>query len=62
MGDISGIRVSAAIDNKEYIIETGKLANQAHGSVWVQSGDTVVLVTAVTQPLEREIDFMPLTV
>ncbi|GAB6162646.1 polyribonucleotide nucleotidyltransferase [Desulfothermus naphthae] len=62
MGDISGIRVSAAIDNKEYIIETGKLANQAHGSVWVQSGDTVVLVTAVTQPLDREIDFMPLTV
>ncbi len=62
MADISGIRVCTQIDNRDYIIETGKLANQAHGSVWIQSGDTVVLVTAVTQPLDREIDFMPLTV
>lgn len=38
------------------------MANQAHGNVWIQQGDTVVLVTAVTQPLERDIDFMPLVV
>ncbi len=56
------VKVSSVIDNREYIIETGKLANQAHGSVWVQMGDTVVLVTAVTQPMDREIDFMPLVV
>lgn len=55
-------KVATKIANTDYILETGKMANQAHGSVWVQSGDTVVLVTAVTQPLERDIDFMPLVV
>jgi len=62
MNNFKPTRVSTVIDNREYILETGKLANQAHGSIWVQSGDTVVLVTAVTQPLEKEVDFMPLTV
>ncbi len=62
MKGFNATRVSAIIDNREYIFETGRLANQAHGSVWVQSGDTVVLVTAVTQELDREIDFMPLVV
>ncbi len=55
-------RLTTHIDNNDFIIETGRMANQADGSVWVQSGDTVVLVTAVTQPLEREINFMPLVV
>ncbi len=62
MNNFKPTRVSTVIDNREYILETGKLANQAHGSIWVQSGDTVVLVTAVTQPLDKEVDFMPLTV
>ncbi len=62
MGEINEVIVKSIIDNREYKFSTGKLANQAHGSVWVQGGDTVVLVTAVTQPLEREIDFMPLVV
>ena len=53
-------RVSTQLGGQEYTIETGKLANQAHGAVWVQCGGSVVLVTAVTQPLERDIDFMPL--
>jgi len=44
-------------------IETGKLAKQADGSVLVQSGDTVVLVTACHAASAREgIDFLPLTV
>ena len=55
-------RVSAPFGSKEIILETGKLALQADGAVWVQCGDTVVLVTAVTQPLDRETDFMPLVV
>ncbi|MEF2145056.1 MAG: polyribonucleotide nucleotidyltransferase [Desulfovibrionaceae bacterium] len=42
-------------------IETGKLANQASGAVWIQSGNTVVLVTAVNQPLEVDRGFFPLT-
>ncbi|MFW5837605.1 MAG: polyribonucleotide nucleotidyltransferase [Desulfovibrionaceae bacterium] len=42
-------------------IETGKMANQANGAALVQSGNTVVLVTAVTQTLEYERGFFPLT-
>ena len=32
---------------REIIVETGELAKQAHGSVLVRYGDTVVLTTAV---------------
>ena len=42
-------------------LETGKMANQTGGSVWIQSGGTVVLVTAVNQPLEFDRGFFPLT-
>jgi polyribonucleotide nucleotidyltransferase len=43
--------------------ETGRLAKQASGSVLVQTGDTVVLVTSVAEKQGREgIDFFPLTV
>jgi len=55
-------RVSAMVGGKEIILETGRLANQAHGAVWVQCGGTVVLVTACTQPMERDMGFFPLTV
>ena len=45
------------------ILEVGKVAKQADGAVWVQYGDTVVLVTAVAAKEPREgIDFFPLTV
>jgi polyribonucleotide nucleotidyltransferase len=54
--------VTASIGADEIKIETGKFANQAHGSVTVQSGDSIVLVTAVTQPIMRDVDFMPLVV
>ncbi|MEZ5283362.1 MAG: polyribonucleotide nucleotidyltransferase [Vicinamibacterales bacterium] len=44
-------------------IETGKWARQAHGSVIVRMGDTMVLVTACHSGRPREgIDFLPLTV
>ncbi|MDR2488205.1 MAG: polyribonucleotide nucleotidyltransferase [Desulfovibrio sp.] len=55
-------RVNASIDGKQIILETGRLANQADGAVWMQCGDTVVLVTACAQPLERDMGFFPLTV
>ncbi len=56
-------RVSAFLGDKEIIIETGKLAKQAGGSVTVQCGDTIVLVTATAAPSPKEgIDFLPLTV
>ncbi|MBI5144552.1 MAG: hypothetical protein HZA27_00005 [Candidatus Omnitrophica bacterium] len=47
----------------ELILETGKIAKQAGGSVTVQYGGTVVLVTACMskEPKEGQ-DFFPLTV
>ena len=48
---------------RPFSIETGKVARQANGSVLVQYGETVVLVTAVTADKKREgLDFVPLTV
>ena len=44
-------------------IETGKLAKQAHGSVVVRQGDTMLLATVVAAENAKEgIDFLPLTV
>jgi polyribonucleotide nucleotidyltransferase len=52
-----------SINNKTLRFETGKLAKQAHGSVVVRHGDSVVLVTACRAANAREgIDFLPLTV
>ena len=48
---------------RPFSVETGKVAKQANGSVMVQYGETVVLVTAVTSDKKREgLDFIPLTV
>ena len=56
-------RVSTEINGKELIIETGKLAKQAHGACTVRYGDTVVLCAVTVAPKDREgIDFFPLTV
>ena len=55
--------VERTIGEQPIIIETGKLALQAHGSVVVKKGDTVVLATAVMADKARaDIDFLPLTV
>ncbi len=46
---------------KEIIIKTGKLARSASGSVTIQCGDTVLLVTAVASDEPKEnVDFFPL--
>jgi len=51
------------IDGLPLHMETGRIATQASGSVVVTSGETVVLVTAVSTNEVREgIDFLPLTV
>jgi len=50
-------------DGKTIEIETGKLAKQAHGSVVVKMGDTMLLATVVSNPDAKDgVDFMPLTV
>ena len=43
-------------------IEVGELAKQAHGAALVQYGDSVVLATAVAEPVTRDVDFFPLSV
>ena len=55
-------RVTATVGGKEVVFETGRLANQAHGAVWIQCGGTVALVTVCSQPLEFDKGFFPLTV
>ena len=56
-------RISWTVSGKEMTFETGRLAKQASGSVSVQTGETVVLVTTVAEKQGREgIDFFPLTV
>ena len=55
------VRETARVGGKEIIVETGKWAKQAGGSVVVRCGDSMVLVTASGSPQPRDIDFMPLT-
>ncbi len=43
-------------------IQAGKVAKQASGSVLVQYGDTMVLVTVVSANEERDTNFLPLSV
>ena len=50
-------------DGREIMIETGKLAKQADGSVVVRMGDTMLLGTVVAAKDAKEgTDFMPLQV
>lgn len=55
-------RIVTQVGGKEIIFETGRMANQAGGSVWMQCGGTVVLVTVCSQPLDFDKGFFPLTV
>jgi polyribonucleotide nucleotidyltransferase len=56
-------RFSAMAGDGEFVIETGKLAEQAGGAVAVRIGDTVVFGTATMSAVPREgIDFFPLSV
>ena len=56
------ILLKEEIGGKVLSIQTGKMAKQASGSVVVQYGDTIVLVTVVSTLEERASDFLPLTV
>jgi polyribonucleotide nucleotidyltransferase len=55
--------VTGQIGSYEISIETGKLARLADGAVTVRSGDTIVIVTAVSATkVKAGQDFFPLTV
>ncbi|MBA3005274.1 MAG: polyribonucleotide nucleotidyltransferase [Proteobacteria bacterium] len=56
-------KVEVVIGGKTLSIETGKLAKQASGSVVIQCGETMVLVTAVADKESKpELGFLPLTI
>ncbi|MDD4570076.1 MAG: polyribonucleotide nucleotidyltransferase [Tepidanaerobacteraceae bacterium] len=51
------------IAGRKFMVETGKIAQQANGSVIIRYEDTVLLVTATASKKPREgVDFLPLTI
>ena len=54
--------LKADIGGKPLSIQTGKVAKQASGSVVVQYGETIVLVTVVAAKEEKASSFLPLSV
>ncbi|WP_366924925.1 polyribonucleotide nucleotidyltransferase [Metallumcola ferriviriculae] len=58
-----GLVKALTVGGRELTIETGRVAQQASGSVIVRYGDTVVLVTATGSQAPRQgMSFFPLTV
>ncbi len=55
------VRESVMVGGRALTLETGRLAKQAHGSILVTYGDTMVLVTVVSQDERPGLDFFPLT-
>src|SRR5215218_9360485 len=54
---------SIKVGGRDLSVETGKVAKQADGSVVIQYGETMLLVTAVSNKTAKEgLDFFPLTV
>ncbi len=50
-------------DNREIVLETGRLARQADGSVLLRMGRTMLLATVVSaKEAKEDVDFMPLSV
>lgn len=54
------IREGAKFGDRELIIETGRMARQANGSVVVQYGDSMVLCTATAGGERPDLPFFPL--
>jgi polyribonucleotide nucleotidyltransferase len=57
------LKESIKLGGEDLIVETGKVAKQADGSVVIRYGETMLLVTAVSMKSAKEgLDFFPLTV
>ena len=54
--------VTSVINGSDFSIETGRMARQADGSVLMQHGETVVLVTVVASQRPTDRDYLPLFV
>jgi polyribonucleotide nucleotidyltransferase len=55
-------RIEKEFAGRKLVLETGRMARQADGSVLVQYGETVVLVTATAERKRSNFPFFPLTV
>lgn len=61
--NLAPVQVSTEIGGRNLILETGRLAGQASGSVMVTYGETVILATVVMSSRDLDgLDFFPLTV
>jgi polyribonucleotide nucleotidyltransferase len=59
---VQASRVELPLGGNKIVLETGKLAKQAHGAVVVSYGDTVTLTAAVEGQEQEGRDFFPLVV
>ena len=55
-------KLEREIGGRNLSIETGRIAKQANGAVWMQYGETVVLVTACRTNIPEDRGFLPLIV
>jgi polyribonucleotide nucleotidyltransferase len=55
-------RIETTFAGRPLILETGRMAKQAHGACLIQYGETVALCTAVAQERPTRLPFFPLTV
>ncbi|WP_428274719.1 polyribonucleotide nucleotidyltransferase [Candidatus Palauibacter sp.] len=55
-------RIETEFHGRPLILETGRMARQADGAVYVQYGETAVLVTATADRKPTHLPFFPLTV
>lgn len=55
-------RMERTFAGRPLVLETGRMAKQAHGACLVQFGETTVLCTAVAQDSPTHLPFFPLTV
>ena len=57
------VKKEIEIEGKKISLETGKIARQADGAIIAQSGETMVLATAVgAKKVNPDIDYFPLSV
>ena len=55
-------RIERQFAGRTLVLETGRMARQAHGACLVRFGDTMVLCTATAQTRPTHLPFFPLTV
>jgi len=56
------VKKEISIGGRVLSLETGKVARQANGAVWIQYGGTVVLVTATATKKPKDMPYFPLMV